>query len=60
MRNIFHSIVPLYKNARDEAGYCVAVIVDNGLGQINVVMLATLRAKGFYILPKPPNMIAVI
>ena len=44
---MYTSIIPLYKNARDEAGYRVAVMVDSGPGQMNVVMLANLRAKGF-------------
>ena len=56
---MYTSIVPLYENARDEAGYPVAVMVDSGPGRMNVVMLANLRARGFYLLPGPPNTTAV-
>ena len=56
---IFASIVPLYEDACDKPGHRVAILVDSGPGRNNLLMLARLRARGFYLLPGPPNTTAV-
>ena len=49
------SIVPLYPDARDEAGFRVAILVDSGPGRLNTEMLAEMKLLGFYLLPGVPN-----
>ena len=49
------SICLLYPDAADVPGLRVLIIVDSCPGRVNELMLAWLRARGFYLLPGVPN-----
>jgi len=49
------TIVPLYLNASDTKGKRDVIIVGNGPGRFNTVMLAELRLRGFYLILGVPN-----
>ena len=42
--------MPLYPDAQDTPGKIVLIIVDSGPGRLDLDMLATLRARGFYLM----------
>ena len=48
-------VMPLYPDAQDNPGKRVLIIVDSGPGRIDMDMLATLRAHGFYLMAGVPN-----
>ena len=49
------SIMPLYPYAQDTPGKIFLIIVDSGPGRLDLDMLATLRARGFYLMTGVPN-----
>ena len=44
------SVMPLYPDAKETPGKIVLIIVDSGPGRLDLDMLATLRARGFYLM----------
>ena len=44
------SVMLLYPDAQDTPGKIVLIIVDSGPGRLDLDMLATLRARGFYLM----------
>ena len=44
------SVMPLYPDAQDTPGKIVLIIVDSGTVRLDLYMLATLRARGFYLM----------
>ena len=49
------SAMPLCPDAQDTPGNKVLIIVDSGPGRLDLDMLATLRARGFYLIADVPN-----
>ena len=47
--------MPLYPDAQDTPRKRVLIIVDSGPGRIDLDMLETLRARGFYLMAGVPN-----
>ena len=48
-------VMPLYPDAQGTPGKRVLIIVDSGPGRIDLDMLATLRARVFYLMVDVPN-----
>ena len=49
------SVMTLYPDAQDTPGKRVLIIVDIGPGRLDLDMLATPRARGFYLMAGVPN-----
>ena len=49
------SVMPLYTYAQDTPVKRVLIIVESGPDQLDLDMLATLGARGFYLMASVPN-----
>ena len=60
LKNVLTNLDCLYQDVADTEGHKVILKVDSGPGQMNIKLLAKVRARGYYLYPGVPNTTAII